>query len=89
MQSNSDIYIYYVWLFIFSVFIMSSTFSPLATILMQNKLTGNNLIHWKRNLDIVLTAEDHAYVLTIPCIKEPVAGAIDTIWNVRSCATQV
>ena len=34
-----------------------SAFSPLATILTQNKLTGNNYVEWKRNLDIVLTAE--------------------------------
>ena len=54
---------------------MSSAFSLLATILTQNKLTGNNFIEWKRNLDIVLTAEDHAYVLTTPCPEEPAAGA--------------
>ena len=36
-----------------------SAFSPLATILTQNKLTGNNYVEWKRNLNIVLTAEDH------------------------------
>ena len=54
---------------------MSSAFSPLAAILTQNKLTGNNFIDWKRNLDIVLTAEDQAYVLTIPCPEEPAAGA--------------
>ena len=60
----------------FSKFIMSSTFSPLATILTQNKLTGNNFIDWKRNLDIVLTMKDYAYVLTTPCPEEPVAGAM-------------
>ena len=54
---------------------MSSAFSPLATILTQNKLTRNNFIDWKRNLNIVLTMEDHAYVLTTPCSKEPAAGA--------------
>ena len=54
---------------------MSSAFSPLATILTQNKLTENNFIDWKRNLDIVLTAKDHAYVLTTPCPEEPAAGA--------------
>ena len=59
----------------FSVFIMSSRFSPLATILTQNKLTENNFIDWKRNLDIILTAEDHAYVLTTPCPEEPAVGA--------------
>ena len=57
---------------------MSSAFSPLATILTQNKLTKNNFIDWKRNLDIVLTAEDHAYVLTTLCPEEPAAGAMAT-----------
>ena len=54
---------------------MSSAFSPLATIFTQNKLTENDFIDWKRNLDIVLTVEDHAYVLTTPCPEEPAAGA--------------
>ena len=54
---------------------MSSAFSPLATILTQNKLIGNNFIDWRRNLDIVLTAEDHAYVLTTPFPEEPATGA--------------
>ena len=62
----------------FLVFIMSSAFSPLATILTQNKLTGNNFIEWKRNLDIVLTMKDHVYVLTTPCVEEPVSGAMAT-----------
>ena len=54
---------------------MSSAFIPLATILTQNKLTGNNFIDWKKNLDIILTAEDHAYVFTTPCPEEPTAHA--------------
>ena len=43
-----------------------SSFSPLVTILNQNKLTGSNYVDWKRNLDIVLIAEEHKYVLTQP-----------------------
>ena len=46
-------------------------FSPLATILTQNKLIGNNCVEWKRNLDIVLTMEDNIYVLSTPCPPEP------------------
>ena len=53
---------------------MSSAFSPLTTILTQ-KVNRNNFIDWKRNLDIVLTTEDHAYVLTTACPKEPAACA--------------
>ena len=54
-------------------------FSPLATILTQNKLTENNYIEWKCNLDIVLTADDHIYVLSIPCPSEPPANAVATV----------
>ena len=46
-------------------------FSPLVTILNQNKLTESNYVDWKRNLDIVLTAEAHKYVLTKPCPSFP------------------
>ena len=52
-----------------------SAFSPLATILTQNKLTGNNYVDWKRNLDIVLTTKDHIYVLSTLCSLEPPANA--------------
>ena len=41
-------------------------FSLLVTILNQNKLIGSNYVNWKRNLDIVLTAKEHKYVLTQP-----------------------
>ena len=51
-----------------------SIFSPLATILTQNKLTGNNYVEWKGNLDIVLTVEDHIYVISTPCPPEPPAN---------------
>ena len=51
-----------------------STVSQLATILTQNKLTGNNYVEWKCNLDIMLTTEDHIYVLSTPCPPEPPAN---------------
>ena len=35
------------------------------------KMTGSNYVDWKRNLDIVLTAEEHKYVLTQPCPSFP------------------
>ena len=76
MQSNSDIYIYYVWLFFNIHHVVCIQSTCYCTI--QNKLTGNNFIDWKRNLDIVLTAEDHIYVLTTPCPKEAAAGAMAT-----------
>ena len=48
-----------------------ASFSQLVTILNQNKLTGSNYVDWKRNLDIVLIAEEHKYVLTKPCPSFP------------------
>ena len=54
---------------------MSSSFSPLSTILTSNKLTGSNYVDWKRNLDIVLTAEDYTFVLTEPQPDVPSANA--------------
>ena len=48
-----------------------ASFSALVTILNQNKLTGSNYVDYKRNLDIVLTAEEHKYVLTKPCPSFP------------------
>ena len=53
---------------IFRVKIMAS-FSPLVAFLNQNKLTGPNFVDWKRNLDIVLTIEEHKYMLTQSCSR--------------------
>lgn len=35
------------------------SFNPIAIILNQNKLTRPNYVDWKRNMDIVLTAEGY------------------------------
>ena len=48
-----------------------ASFSPLVTILNQNKMIGSNYVDWKRNLDIILTTEEHKYVLTQPCPSFP------------------
>ena len=48
-----------------------ASFSPLVSILNQNKLIGSNYVDWKRNLDIVLAAKEHKYVLTKPCPSFP------------------
>ena len=40
-----------------------ASFNPFVTILNQNKLTGSNYVDWKRNLNIVLTAKEHKYVV--------------------------
>ena len=48
-----------------------ASFSPLVTILNQNKLTRSNYVDWKRNLGIVLTTEEHKFVLNQPCPNFP------------------
>jgi len=48
-----------------------ASFSPLVAILNQNKLIRSNYADWKRNLDIVLTANEHNYVLSQPCPNFP------------------
>ena len=48
-----------------------ASFSPLVTVLNQNKLTGSNYVDWKRNLDIVVTAKEHKFVLNQPCLNFP------------------
>jgi hypothetical protein len=49
-----------------------TSFNPLSAILNQNKLIGQqNFVDWKRNLDIVLTADGYKYVLTTPKPQEP------------------
>ena len=47
------------------------SFSSLIAILNQNKLTRSNYVDWKRNLDIVLIAKEHKYVLSQPCPNFP------------------
>ena len=42
-------------------------FNALAVILKENKLTGPNYIDWKRNLGIILTAEEYKFVLLEVC----------------------
>ena len=50
---------------------MGGSFNPLSVILKENKLTGPNYIDWKRNLNLVLTAEGYKFVLTDVCPPKP------------------
>ena len=52
-----------------------ASFSPLIAILNQNKLIGPNYVDWKRNLDIVLIAKEHKFVLSEPCPDFPAVDA--------------
>nr|XP_016514473.1 PREDICTED: uncharacterized protein LOC107831238 [Nicotiana tabacum] len=54
-----------------------SSFNPLTSILNQNKLEGPNYVDWKRNLDIVLTAESYKFVITEECPEKPDEDATD------------
>ena len=59
-------------IFMFIVFKFNhASFSSLVAILNQNKLIGANYVDWKRNLDIVLIAKEHKYVLSQPCPNFP------------------
>ena len=51
--------------------LIMASFRPLIAILNQNELTRPNYVDWKRNLDIVLIAKEHKYVLTQPCLNFP------------------
>ena len=54
-------------MFAFNLFQLNiMSFNPLMTILNQNKLNGPNYLDWKRNLDIVLVADEYKFVLTTP-----------------------
>ena len=61
---------YLLYLCLLFSYLNMASFSPLVTILNQDKLT-DNYVDWKRSLDIVLTAEEHKYVLTKPCPNFP------------------
>ncbi|KAL6501341.1 hypothetical protein OROHE_024988 [Orobanche hederae] len=51
------------------------SFNPLAVILKENKLDGTNFADWKRNLDIVLNAEGHKFILTEESPLDPETDA--------------
>ena len=45
----------------FIYFSVDMALNPLSTLLTQNKLDGENYVDWKRNLDIVLTADTNCW----------------------------
>ena len=60
-----------------------NSFNPLAVILKENKLTGPNYIDWKRNLNLVLTAQEYKFVLTEVCPPPPLS------FSMHECSTIV
>ena len=59
------------------IFRKMGSFNPLAVILNQKPLDGNNYDEWKTNLYIVLDYEKIKFVLTAPKPSQPAANATD------------
>ena len=76
MSLNVNIQCYMTMLLIYCNYFFNlrfnmSPFNPISTILGQNKLEGSNYVDWRRNLDIVLTAEEYKFVLNEECPLKP------------------
>ena len=55
-----------------------STSNPIIALLANEKLTGDNFIKWKSNMNIVLVSEDYKFVLMEECPPQPAANATRT-----------
>lgn len=57
--------------FFFNITVGSSggSFNPLSLIFKENKLTDPNYVDWKRNMTIVLNANEYKYVLSDPVLR--------------------
>ena len=58
--------------------IMSSN-NPIIALLANEKLSGDNFVKWKSNVNIVLICENQKFVLTEECPLEPLANASRTV----------
>ena len=58
--------------------IMSSN-NPIIALLTNEKLSGDNFVKWKSNINIVLICENQKFVLTEECPPEPPANASRTV----------
>ena len=58
--------------------IMSSN-NPIIALLANEKLSGDNLVKWKSNINIVLICENQKFVLTEECPLEPPTNASRTV----------
>ena len=56
-----------------------ASFNPLAMILSQKQMDGENYNEWKTNLYIVLDFENIKFVLTTPKPNEPAANATERV----------
>ena len=58
--------------------IMSSN-NPIIALLANEKLSGDNFVKWKSNINIVLICENQKFVLTEECPPKPPDNASHTI----------
>jgi hypothetical protein len=56
-------------------FSISAMVSPIISILSNDKLTGENFVKWKSNMNAILVCEDLKFVLTEECPPEPARNA--------------
>ena len=54
---------------------MSISGNPITALIAQEKLTGDNFIKWKSNMNLLLVSENHKFVLNEECPEEPGANA--------------
>ena len=57
---------------------MSSN-NPIIALLTNEKLSGDNFVKWKSNINIVLICENQKFVLIAECPPEPPANASRTV----------
>ena len=57
---------------------MSSN-NPIIALLANEKLSGDNFVKWKSNINIVLICENQKFVVTEECPSEPPANASHTV----------
>ena len=58
---NNDYLLIYIFLFYSEIMTPS-----LMNILKDNTLTGDNYVTWKKKIGLLLQAEKHKFVLTVP-----------------------
>ena len=74
-----------IFIFIYSnclsylISVIMSSNNPIIALLANEKLSGDNLVKWTSNINIVLIYENQKFVLTEECPLEPPANASHTV----------
>ena len=74
-----------IFIFIYSnclsylILVIMSSNNPIIGLLANEKLSGDNFVKWKSNINIVLICENQKFVLTKECPPEPPANASRTV----------